>query len=462
MDTDFKITKRSTPSPDLSNKMPQSMAQPESNLAYGLRRGLSTAASGLSVLASVPGTIASLGFGAANKLAPNHIPQYEELQKKWEHLPQTYPQIREAFNDWTGGYLAPRGEGEQKADDIVAELVSLGRGGNPKTYGDLLTRFAKAAGLVAAGESAKGGTKYLGLGELGQFIAKHGTQLLLGIMGTKQGVIQDMENKFNVGKQIGMGKDFNANKLSDTLSKVQDEIAESAGPARKWGLDRLMEIAPTISQKGSGLLDKNGNLNVFKQADVGKIMERIKDINAWFKDPSFPAGGSTIAKKISDPLREFVDEYSHSPNAPALFKEAWNDSREVYKALKNNWKITKDLNKYLTTDQLGSPIGKLIRNTLAFNWGIAPKTILAGGGALAIREGTKLLDFLSKSSIARNAYAEFLANMASGNVAAIKKNFGILSKEAKERGIISTPGFKITKRPEDNKIRLPKDMPFLT
>ncbi len=460
MNANFQIIKRpQSVAPRSSVPNIPSEPNPESNLGYGIRTGLRTAASGLSAAAALPGSAAGLAFGLGNAVAPNHIPTYKQVREKWPSLPQEYPEIRQAFNDWTGGYLAPRTEGEQKADDIVAEIASLGRGGNPKTYTQLLGKFAQAAGIVGAGEAAKKGVGYAGLGGLGQSLAKHGTQLALGLYGTHRGIRNNMEKNFEVANGIGEGQIFNADKLEGILSKVQDEIAESAGPAREWGLKRLAEIAPALSQQGT-LLDKTGNLITKKEADVGKIMGLIKNINAWYKSRDFPAEGSTIAKKISDPLREFVDEYSNSPSAPEDFKEAWNQSREVYSALKNNWQITKNLNKYLSTDQLSSPVGKLIRNTLSFNWGMAPKALLLGGGALVAREGVKLFDFLSKSGVARDAYAEFLENMAIGNVHAIKRDFGLLEKEAKKHGIKEPSGFKITKRPKSEKVEIPEEMPL--
>jgi hypothetical protein len=451
MENDFQIIKRPTSQDGQANiALPTQKTgeiSPESNLAYGVRTGLRGGASALSAVAGAPGSAASLALGAGNYFAPDYIPTYEDIQKNWPMLPQTYSQVREGLNTWSGGYLAPQTEGEQQFDDVIADLTGLTRGGNPKTYKDLASRATKAAGKLGLGELASKGAEFLGFDKLGQAISKWGTIFTLGLWDTQRGVVKNMKNNFEKAKTLGENQYFGSTNLNDKLNKITERVHESGGPSKQWALERLEEIR-NLTYKGSHLVNAQQKPIRGSVAEVSKIMNNIEQLNQWYKSPNLPVGGRKIIHSISEPLREFIDEYSKSGSDVATqFGKAWNQSRDVYKALKNNWAVTQNLDKLLSKRQLDSPLGRAVTHVLAWNWGAIPKAATLAVSAVAAKEGLKIMDFLSKSSVGRTAYASFLKDMAIGNVSGVERSWKSLDKEARKYGFAPSTEYKITKRP---------------
>lgn len=422
------------------------------NLEYGVRTGLRTAARGISTLAGAPGDILNLGFGAANYVAPEYIPKYSDIQKKGGLFPQTSQQVFKGLSDVTGGYLEPQNEGEQDYDNWVSEITALSRGGtSPKSLVGLAKKVGKAAGIVGAGNLAATGAEKAGFGGLVQGVAKFGTQFLLGLHNTYGELAERAGEAFNEGEKLVEGQLHNVGKVGNAIKDVTHKIEQSDITDKANLLERAAAINNVIG-KPTGIVSAAGKEISSPTAPVGSVMQLIRDLNARIRN-STQGEQREWLNKLAQPLREFVNDFADSGSEIAnKFKPVWRESRDIFKGMNDLWDITKNINKYINSDKLNTPIGKMMTHALAYNWQHIPKAAGAAALAYGAKAGVNLANFLSKSSVARDAYGNLLKDLATGYAPGINRYFNILNKEADKYGLES-PDFVKSSREEFDRSR---------
>lgn len=306
------------------------------------------------------------------------------------------------------GYLDPRNEYEELADDIVSDFASL-----VVPIGPLgKTKPLKALGIAIPSNVASYLTKSLGGGESAQTGVKFGTALLTSL-GMGPSLRKQAEEFYATAKNaIKPGEKIAAHNVHNMLNRVTREYT-STGLRETAGKNEVENVIDEIrSYIHNGKMELN---------DLWQVKKDMKDaIRRIIPGTQAEVELSKISHSLNDALKNSGNK---------VFSNALLNADEIYSGVKRAEKINNFIKNTLTSkvtktgsviSLLTNPIGTLTTLAKAAPFAIPGATFGFGGAHL----GNALWGTL-KSPAIRNAYTGMLS-------AGLKENAPLVIRNAEK------------------------------
>ncbi|HMK58316.1 MAG TPA: hypothetical protein VK462_04635 [Nitrososphaeraceae archaeon] len=377
----------------------------ERNVARGTSRILET-------FGGLPGDLYSFAKGLFGQDTETNLPTSEKLKKFSEEA--------------SLGYTKPRGEFEEKSDEVLQDIASFMTPGSPKYS------FVRNIGIPVVANLAKEGIKYGGSEKMGD-AAKIGTMITLDLLNLKGGGAKKFAgNLFNESeKLIPKGQTLKSSTLEKSILNLEKSL-ESGGsaPSKEKALKKISEIQSKM---------KNGEIEVSELVDFRKNINEIKSELGGY-EVQLPkhikkkaiANLDLVKKQVINAL----DEYGTKSNPE--FGKLNKSANEAYAAYESSDKIANFIKKTVK-NSIKNPGVKTILGLAGGGYGLATKGAVLGKtaalGALPLYagyEGYKVLHQVMKSPTLRKFYGNILKGAASGNASQVSKNAKALDKNMKE------------------------------
>jgi hypothetical protein len=249
---------------------------------------------------------AKLLSGGKTSPPENEKNDFPTKDKANEPFPLTSQWFRKGTQALTGQHLEPQDELEQKIQETVGDIGSL-VGGGAKSIGRAI---AQGIGGKVAEETAKSA----GISPRTAKLLKAGTQIGLGVIGTRKVVEKAASSGFDESRKIGKTINYNTPETRKEISSVWDSINKSSFK----GKEHLRELVKSIEKS----FDKN-NIN------GSDLIEKYKETNNWFKSINDPIGRQYLhdVRIVLDKAIQKIGESSPS------YSNNFNMGRELYKVL---------------------------------------------------------------------------------------------------------------------------------
>jgi len=390
--------------------------QQESTPAYLGRTAARTAARAGEAILGIPGNIAAGTVNAISALSGGRTPSHEQLTQQdiESGIPSflqapTSEHLRKGTKALTGEYLEPKTSGEESWDEIVSDAAPLFLGGT----GGVVKKAAKSLGISTVGNLAKWGTEAVGGSPLAGSVAKLGSMVLAGTLGTRS-ELNDLKNNSykSAFESIPENKKFNFSPEASTLENTLKKIKRSSIPDKQEVINRLEEF--------QNVLGKNG---------AGNVREVIGIKQGW--NEHLRENGKNLARSAKREIEDAVSTVNSGINRYGKTNKAFWDpyikGEELTAGLRDMDLVGKFISKHPALQKkMDNPfLGSLFKYGLgASAGGIITQYPLQIGGAVGglygLREASKAIKLLAKSPVARSAYKDAIQSAFQGNVA----NFG--------------------------------------
>lgn len=385
--------------------------QPASNIASTVGRGLARGGvEAASTLAGIPRGLSELvGSGLqllgtspelVQKAQPTFLPTQQEAKTAIKETAQ--PFLPE-------GALEPRNRGEEAFDELVSTTTALATPFLGKAPGLL-----KSLGVSSIGQGAKEVAKLFNFPEETANNIKLGVMIPASIFGTRSNLRKLSKKNYDVAQSAIRDKVLSPEKVRDSVTKLYDQVAQSAGPGRE---ETLKILKPVV--KG---------LSVGNKIPVQKLWDYKKDMNAWLGKYTTPRESRPFIERTSGALNEALKEYGKTNPE---FLKGYTVGDQLHGALANQSILDKF---YAHNPKIASAIKNPLTQTLLH----LPKKIGASVGAVALAPAQiyKIGKIMAKSPEARKVYTQAINDALKQDVRAFVANSGkldkILGKESKK------------------------------
>ncbi len=339
-----------------------------------------------------------------------------------EVLP-TSQQIREVGKKATGGYLEPRTEFEEKADELSSDIASMALPGGNK-FG-----IMKNIGIPVVGNLVKEGLRYGTADEKSQAYGKMGTMVALDLLSRKKGGVKGYAGSLfqKAEEALPKGLSINASSLESAISKLEHTFsAGGSSPTTTRALKKITEIRNEI---------KNGKIDARRLAayrrTINEAVEELGGFNLFSDVPqTLKPRAIRNLQEVKSAVIDSLEEYGKKQN-PEYLKLS-QDANEAWSAYSKSNRVASFLEK---------KVGYVPKSAAAkalFSYGASGGTVLsalanpvaAAGGALLIGgyQAVKVLDRVIRSPVLRKYYTNVLKEASAGNAAATAKNLKALDK----------------------------------
>lgn len=331
------------------------------------------------------------GFREAKKTAKKFLP--------FGNVPSS-GEIREKTKELSGGYLEPKGKGEELSDAIVSDFASLAipiKGKIP---------FLRSLGTSLGANLAAEGAELLGAGEKGKAATKIGSMFLLSAF-KPNGAKKFGDDLYKQAeKLVPEGATVSAENLLKSTEKLKEQLKKGgSAPYKTPALTKINEIASKVD---------------YDRIPVDELTQFKIDINkarsSLYGDVNLDKGGRAMAKRNLDSTAKVVDdalkEYGH---ANPEWQKAYRSANEVYGAIAQSKQVSNSIQKLIKSYPHASAAA------LAGKLFLAPKStpaLVAGYGALKTGE---LITRIAKSKTLQGYYQGVVKAALKDDAAAMSK-----------------------------------------
>lgn len=307
------------------------------------------------------------------------------------------------------GYLQPQTENEQRWDNVVDTIASLGS----PLLGSARVGLKTAAKLGLSGEFAKWGAEKLGFGETGQAVASTGAMLATSLAGAPH-MTEYAGTLYNRAKDIAKNaKPVSAATIENVIADTRKNILG------KGARNKAKGIAEEFLQDIESKIDP-----VTKTIPLDEIAQLKQDINANI----YKSSNQAEVRAAEQYLREVKGALIEGAKSNKEFANNLLAADEIWSALKQEDIVSNFLQKYIKSDinELKSPLTTAFLSTLA-GAAITPlspsigSTLITGGIGLAGYTGYKALQVFRKSPQARKYYKDLMKYSLQKNVPQVLK-----------------------------------------
>ncbi len=412
----------------------QNISQPqeESTLGNLGRNAVRTVARAGEAVLGLPGDVIQAALGAGNYLAPNVIPNVEQIREFNKEHPVIASTIgapisglagipgssdlRGVTKSLTGEYLEPQGEGEQFSDQLISDFSTI-----------FAPELALAKGASTAGKVGKTALSALAKSAVGNTAA----EIAKGSGATP----------FETGltKFIAMSLPFGASgkiksSYTNDYKKAEDAVAEYAkvkNPPKTYSAPIIKTMDEAVSKlaahkdqaKIKDLVDGIKS-ELGKYTDLAQLQTMKKNLNSNYSLPLTDAGKSALTT-INNALKSPITRIGKK--IPG-FLDNWTKAEELFGDYS---KATKAWD-YIKTTVKNKPVKSVLGSALIAGptAGLAKVGTIATAGAAAYPgyQSYKFLNLLKNSPQGRAIYSDMFKNALVENAAAVNRDANKLEK----------------------------------
>lgn len=373
-------------------------------------------------VAGLPGDILGGGINLLSAATGGKTPTYQQLEEKdkakgvpdWLRLPTS-----ERFHELTksdknaGEYLEPKTSNEEGLDEIIGDATRFFLGG---------AKALPSLGLSTAGNFAKWGTESLTGSPLAGGVAKLGTTLLAGTLGTRR-ELNDLKKKSyeTAFKKLPENKRFNFSPEAQTIDKTIRKVSRGTFPDKQEVVSRLSDVKNIIGDEGNAL--------------VSEIVGAKQGLNEYLREH-----GSKLAPSAKREIQDAVGSLNsgiarYGKTNPSFFKP-YKVGEELTAGMNSINYVGEFISKHpALRKKIDNPfLGSLFKYGIgASSGGIISQyplqTGAAVGGLYGAHQLAKTIKLFAKSPIAQQAYADAMKNGLKGNVANFSRDLTKLERE---------------------------------
>lgn len=376
----------------------------ERNIARQTARGVET-------IAGLPGDVQSLVSALTGHEFESQFPTSQQIQQKVEKFGQ--------------GYLSPKGEFEEKSDELVRDIAAMaipGGGGYS---------FARNIGIPVAANLVKEGLIKQGdVNENNASLAKVGTMLALDLLANRQGMGKGGVRKYashlfeEAEKALPEGATLDATNFSKSLGNLKNTLEEGGSAASKTkALEKIAEIEKKV---------KNGKIGAKELVEFRKtINEAVEEMGGfeWITKPKIRQRAIKNLGEVKKEVIKGLTEYGETSNPQ--FLRFHKDANEAYAAIENSNQIKKFLARHL--GNIAGSVGTKLLFGGAFPEIFSLGTGAGAGAFVLSNEALKMFHRMKNSPVLRKYYNEIIQASLKGNAAQAISNFKKLDKGLEQK-----------------------------
>lgn len=373
----------------------------------------------------------------AEGLAQKELPWLRKaLDAGQKMLPAYYmsgsQDLKEGANALSRDFLAPQSEGEELADNIVSDAVTLML--PLKTKIPFWKTFLRSGAISGVGNLVGDEVeKQTGSTEAGEY-AKLGTMFLTSLMSPKgmQSARQFVGKIYDEARNaISPNAVMPAQKMSRELTGLRTRILAqrtqgTLAPSERFVVDEIDNVLSTV---------QNGQIPVESAwAAKRSLNEKLEKLIYESPDRKLRARARNLATGINKELNEVLKDYGSQNPA---FGVPFNEAEEAFATMAKSRQVSNFVRK--NAKVLGTHSGGAILLEVLTGHPVAAGYSLAGiGTAAAINQAATVAIEISKSPALRRHYLNVLKAAAQENAATMNKNLSILQKELDKKGLLDT------------------------